>query len=172
MRAYIVAAVLVLLFGTALPAAKTLDVYVIDADGGKAMLVVTPSGQSMVIDAGYAGFINDKSQVVTPNDLDADRIIRLVKLANLKQIDYMVVTHYHNDHAENVPKFVAKVGIPVRNFVDHGPPVEQNPRTQTIFKAYTDAIGKANRITVKPGDTLPLNGVEVLVLTRSEEHTS
>ena len=165
MRAYLVAAVLVLLFGTALPAARTLDVYVIDADGGKAMLVVTPSGQSMVVDAGYAGFINDKSQVVTPNDLDADRIIRLVKLANVKQIDYMVVTHYHNDHAENVPKFVAKVGIPVRNFVDHGPPVEQNPGIQTIFKAYTDAIGKANRITVKPGDTIPLNGVQVLVLT-------
>jgi beta-lactamase superfamily II metal-dependent hydrolase len=69
MRPYVVAAVLVLLFGTALPAAKTLDVYVIDADGGKAMLVVTPSGQSMVVDAGYAGFINEKAQVVTPNRL-------------------------------------------------------------------------------------------------------
>jgi len=165
MRAYIVAAVLVLLCGTALPAAKTLDVYVIDADGGKAMLVVTPSGQSLVVDAGYAGFINEKSQVVTPNDLDADRIIRLVKLAKVKQIDYMVVTHYHNDHAENVPKFVAKVGIPVRNFVDHGPPLEQSQLTGAIFKAYTDSIGKATRITVKPGDTIPLKGVEVEVLT-------
>jgi len=165
MRAYLGAAVLVLLFGTALPAAKTLDVYVIDADGGKAMLVVTPSGQSMVVDAGYAGLIDEKSQVVTPNDLDADRIIRLVKLANVKQIDYLVVTDYHNGNAENVPKFVAKAGIPVRNFVDHGPPVEQDPLIQTIFKAYTNAIGKANRITVKPGDAIPLKGVQVRVLT-------
>ena len=127
MRAYIVASVLVLLFSAALPAAKTLDVYVIDADAGKAMLVVTPSGQSMVVDAGYAGFIDEKSQVVKPNDLDADRIVRLVKLAKLKQIDYLVVTNYHNDQAENVPKLVAKAGIPVRNFVDHGPLVEQDP---------------------------------------------
>ena len=167
MRAYIVAAFLVLLCGTALPAAKTLDVYVIDVDGGKAMLVVTPSGQSMVVDAGWAGFVGEKTGVVKPNDLDADRIIQLVKLAKLKQIDYLVVTHYHNDHAENVSKFVAKVGIPVRNFVDHGPPMEDNPGTQAIFKAYTAAIGKANRITVKPGDTIPLKGVEVRVLTSS-----
>ena len=164
MRAYIVASVLVLLFSAALPAAKTLDVYVIDADAGKAMLVVTPSGQSMVVDAGYAGFIDEKSQVVKPNDLDADRIVRLVKLAKLKQIDYLVVTNYHNDQAENVPKLVAKAGIPVRNFVDHGQPVEQDPLTQAIFKAYTNAIGKANRITVKPGDAIPLKGVQVQVL--------
>src|ERR1039457_2833408 len=59
---------LVLLFAIRLPAAQTLDVYVVDADGGKAMLVVTPSGQSMVMDAGYAGYINDNSQVIQPND--------------------------------------------------------------------------------------------------------
>jgi len=57
MRRYLVV-VLVFSFAIALPAAKTLDVYVVDADGGKAMLVVTPSGQSIVMDAGYAGYID------------------------------------------------------------------------------------------------------------------
>jgi beta-lactamase superfamily II metal-dependent hydrolase len=168
MRPHIVF-VLVLLFAIALPAAKTLDVYVVDADGGKAMLVVTPSGQCMVMDAGYAGYINDTSQVIQPNDLDADRIIRVVKLAKVKQIDYLVVSHYHNDHAENVPKFVAKVGIPVRNFVDHGPPQEQSQLAETIFKAYIGSIGKSKRITVKPGDTIPMKGVQVQVVTSAGE---
>ena len=168
MRLHVIA-VLVLLFAAALPAAQTLDVYVVDADGGKAMLVVTPSGQSMVFDAGYAGFIDEKSQVIKPNDLDADRLIRVVKLAKVKQIDYMVVSHYHNDHAENVPKFVAKVGIPVRNFVDHGPPLEQTQLADSIFKAYIGSIGKAKRITVKPGDTIPLKGVQVQVVAAAGE---
>ena len=164
-----VAVTLLFLAATALPAAKTLDVYVVDADGGKATLVVTPSGQAMVVDAGYAGYINDKSQVIQPNDLDADRIIRVVKLAKVKQIDYLVVSHYHNDHAENVPKFVAKVGIPVRNFVDHGPPQEQSQLAETIFKAYIGSIGKSKRITVKPGDTIPLKGVQVQVVAAAGE---
>jgi beta-lactamase superfamily II metal-dependent hydrolase len=162
-------AVLVVLFAAALAAAKTLDVYVIDAEGGKATLVVTPSGQSMVVDAGYAGFINEKSQVIQPNDLEADRIIRVVKLAKVKQIDYLVVSHFHNDHAENIPKLVAKLGIPVRHFVDHGPPQQQDPLTQNLYKTYLDSIGGAQRITVKPGDMIPLNGVQVEVLTSAGE---
>lgn len=157
--------VLVLLSAAAVPAAQTLDVFVVDADGGKATLVVTPSGQSMVIDAGYAGFINERSQVVQQDDLDADRLIQVIKLAKLKQIDYLVATHYHNDHAENIPRLVAKMGIPVRNFVDHGEPREQSPLTQSIYKAYLASVGQAKRITVKPGDTLPLKGVQVTVLT-------
>jgi competence protein ComEC len=168
MRPY-VAAVLVLLFAIVLPAAQTLDVYVVDADGGKAMLVVTPSGQSMVVDAGYAGFINEQWQVVQPNDLDADRIIKLVKLAKVSQIDYLVLTHYHNDHAEDVPRFVAKVGIPVRNFVDHGPLQEQGRFTQNVVEPYLASIGKANHVIVKPGDMIPLKGVQVQVLSAAGE---
>jgi competence protein ComEC len=157
--------VLVLLSAAGLPAAQTLDVFVVDADGGKATLVVTPSGQSIVIDAGYAGFINERSQVVQQNDLDADRLIQVIRLTKLKQIDYLVATHYHNDHAENIPRLVAKMGIPVRNFVDHGEPLEQSQLTQNIYKAYLASVGKANRIIVKPGDALPLKGVQVQVLT-------
>jgi beta-lactamase superfamily II metal-dependent hydrolase len=160
-----VALALAVLFTAAPRAAKTLDVYVVDVDGGKAMLVVTPSGQSIVVDAGYAGFINDQWQVVERNDVDADRIITLVKLAKLTRIDYLVLTHYHNDHSEDVPNFVAKVGIPVRTFVDHGPMVEQGRFTQNVFEPYLASIGTSARMVVKPGDTLPLDGVEVQVLS-------
>ena len=36
-------------------AAKTLDIYFIDVEGGQSTLIVTPAGQSLLIDAGYPG---------------------------------------------------------------------------------------------------------------------
>ncbi len=35
--------------------AKTLDIYVIDVEGGNAQLYVSPSGESVLIDTGNAG---------------------------------------------------------------------------------------------------------------------
>ena len=46
------------------PAGETLDVYFVDVEGGQATLYVSPSGESMLVDAGYAGV----------NGRDADRI--------------------------------------------------------------------------------------------------
>ena len=94
-------------------AARTLDVYVIDVERGKAMLIVAPSGQSMLIDAGYPG----------QGGRDTDRIIRTIQQAGVKQLDYVVVTHYDTDHVENVPPLVDRLTIPVLAFVDHGPPL-------------------------------------------------
>src|SRR5216110_380937 len=89
-------------------AAQELRVYAIDVEGGKATLYVSPSGQSMLVDAGYAG---NKGR-------DAERIVAAAKAAGVKQIDYLVITHYHVDHAGGVGQLLAK--MPVRNFVDHG----------------------------------------------------
>ena len=84
MRAFLLGLMLTAL----LPAAKTLDVYFIDVEGGQATLIVSPSGQSMVVDTGWAGF----------NNRDADRIAAAAKLAGVKQVDYLVITHFHTDH--------------------------------------------------------------------------
>ena len=58
-----------------LPAAKTFDVYFIDVEGGQATLMVSPSGQSMLVDTGWAGF----------NNRDADRIASAAKLPRKKE---------------------------------------------------------------------------------------
>src|SRR5260370_10248610 len=71
-----------------LPAAKTLDVYFIDVEGGQATLLVSPSGQSMLVDTGWSGF----------KTRDADPVAAAAKLAGIKQIDYLVITHFHTDH--------------------------------------------------------------------------
>ena len=71
-----------------LPAAKDLEIYFVDVEGGQATLIVSPSKQSMLVDTGWPGL----------NMRDADRIAAAAKRAGVKQIDYLVVTHYHSDH--------------------------------------------------------------------------
>src|SRR5215510_8213159 len=81
--------------------AKPLDVYFIDVEGGQATLVVTPSGQSMLIDTGYPGF----------EDRDANRIMAVAKQAGVTRLDYLLVTHYHNDHVGNAPALASRIPI-------------------------------------------------------------
>ena len=65
----------------------TLDLYWIDVEGGAATLLVTPAGESVLIDSG------------NPGRRDADRIFQVaVKEAGLRKIDHLVTTHYHRDH--------------------------------------------------------------------------
>ena len=96
-----------------LAAAADLQVYAIDVEGGKSTLFVSPSGESMLVDTGYDGY----------NNRDADRIVAAARAAGIHQIDYLVITHYHKDHAGGVRQLAAK--MPTRNFLDHGPNFEE-----------------------------------------------
>ncbi len=144
---------LLLMFPALLQAEKTLDIYVIDTEGGKAMLIVSPSGQSMLVDAGFPGY----------KDRDTNRIVEAAQAAGVKKLDFLVVTHYDLDHVNNVPSTVAK--IPVDTFIDHGPAVVADPGTTRAVAAYLDVAAKAKRVIVKPGEKIPLQGVDVLVVT-------
>jgi len=146
-----------IIFAALLPAAKTLDVYFIDVEGGQATLIVSPSGQSMVVDTGWAGF----------NNRDADRIAAAAKLAGIKQIDYLVITHFHGDHVGGVPQLAAK--LPIKHFVDHGPSRESGPDPDKLYSAYKAAWGSGEHIAVKPGDKIPVKGLDVQVLTADGE---
>jgi glyoxylase-like metal-dependent hydrolase (beta-lactamase superfamily II) len=96
---------------------KTLDIYFIDVEGGVATLIVTPTGQSLLIDTGF------------PGDRDAGRIAHAaLEIARLKQIDYCVITHWHRDHVGGVPA-LAKL-IPIKNYYDHGLPQTIAPDMQ------------------------------------------
>lgn len=136
-------------------AAKTLDVYTIDVEGGKAVLVVSPSGQSMLIDVGWAKSAN--------REASTDLLVASAKAAGLKQIDYLVITHYDSDHMGDVPGLAAK--FPVRHLVDHGSATTDGKNIQVRYKAYAELFGGIERIVVKPGDRIPIKGVDVQVLT-------
>lgn len=137
-------------------AAKTLDIYFIDVEGGQSTLVVSPSGQSLLVDAGWTNF----------SGRDADRIAAAAKLAHVKHIDSVLITHHHADHEGGVPNLLER--LTVGTFYDKGLTVEPTPdRTN---KAYEDAMAKQNRQRVKPGDTIPVKGIDVTVMVAAGQH--
>jgi len=139
---------LILLAG-GLPA-QTLHIYAIDVEGGKSTLYVSPSGESMLVDTGYAG----------NNNRDADRIAAAAASAGVKRIDYLVITHYHGDHAGGVPQLAAK--LPIGKIYDHGDSFEaSNAKTQAVFVPYAALREKYPHQVVKPGDTVPVKGLRV-----------
>lgn len=132
---------------------KPLEIHVIDVEGGQATLFVSPSGESMLVDTGWAGF----------NGRDADRIAAVVQKAGLSRIDYLVVTHYHADHVGGVPALSAKV--PIRTFVDHGPTVEQGDQPASLFNNYLAVRAKGTHILARPGGTIPVKGLDVRIVS-------
>lgn len=143
---------------TAAPQPKPLQIYFVDVEGGQATLIVSPSGQSLLIDTGWPGY----------EGRDADRIVAAAHQAGLKQIDYVLITHFHRDHVGGVPQLVD--GIKVGTFVDHGPNQEDSEVTRTDYAAYQKAIEGHAHIVVKPGQGLPLKGITVQILSAAGDH--
>jgi len=137
----------------AMAAPKTLDIYFIDVEGGQATLIVTPSKQTMLIDAGWPGFENR----------DAKRITATAKKAGVKKLDYVLTTHYHRDHSGGVPEIAAL--MTVGTFIDHGANRETGKAADELFKDYQKVFEAAKRLQVKAGDTLPLKDVKMEVLS-------
>jgi beta-lactamase superfamily II metal-dependent hydrolase len=130
---------------------RPLDIYVVDTEGGKAALFVSPTGQSLLIDTG------------NPGGRDADRIMAAVRDAGLKQIDFLLSTHYHGDHIGGMAEVVQR--IPVGTFVDHGPTVEEREHVPGFQASYAEMYGKAKHLVVKPGDTVPITGLDWRIAT-------
>ena len=142
---------------TPAPAAETLDVYVIDVEGGKSVLIVSPSGESMLIDAGSPG----------REDRDVKRIVEAARAAGLTQIDYLVISHFDGDHLGDVPTLVST--FPVRRIVDNGPLRTTGKNVERRYAPYAAVRDKMDHITVKPGDRIPIEGVDVLVVAAAGE---
>lgn len=135
---------------------KALRVYFVDVEGGQATLFVTPEGKSLLIDTGWPGNAGR----------DADRIAAAAKDAGLARIDYVLITHYHNDHVGGAPQLAAK--IPIGAFIDHGE--NREPGDQATAERWTAyqallASGRYERIQAKPGYTLDLGSLRLLAVS-------
>jgi beta-lactamase superfamily II metal-dependent hydrolase len=144
---------LALVSAAALPAARNLEIFAIDVEGGQATLLVTPAGDSFLIDTGWPGH----------NHRDADRIAAAAKAAGVKKIDWLLITHFHVDHVGGVYQLAEK--MPIVHFVDHGTSVEKGKDAEILYNDYEDVRAKGQHLRVEPGDTIPVKGIEVRVLS-------
>jgi len=136
--------------------ALPLTAYLIDVEGGQATLLITPEGQTMLIDTGWPDH----------DGRDAKRIAAVAKLADLDHIDFVLLTHYHPDHAGGVPQLLER--IPVAEFIDHGPLRETDDKaTVAAYNAYQMVLAQANdkRVVAQPGMKLPLYGLTATVVS-------
>ncbi len=133
------------------PAANPLQIYVVDTEGGKAALFVSPSGQSALVDTG------------NPGGRDADRIMAAIGDAGLKQLDFVISTHYHIDHIGGLQEIAQR--IPIRHYLDHGPTVEPKEQVPGFQQAYAELYGKAQHTVVTPGDRVPIAGLDWRIVT-------
>ena len=148
--------VLAALLAIAAHAAQTLDLYFIDVEGGQSTLIVTPAGESLLVDTGYGG--NDGR--------DARRIMAAVRDAGLTRIDYLLITHFHQDHDTGIVDLAPQ--IPIGTFVDHGgvsPDLAKDADILREYNAYVAIRSKGKHLDAVPGDRIPLKGVDVVIVS-------
>lgn len=123
---------------------RGLTVTFIDVEGGAATLIVTPAGESVLIDCGWAGV------------RDAERITKAADAAGVKAIDHLIITHWHTDHYGGVEQLSKR--LPIRHFYDHGVPdslAEDPANFPPLIAAYKKASG-GKSTKLKPGDEIAL----------------
>jgi competence protein ComEC len=154
---------------------SVLKLYFIDVGWGSATLIVSPSGQTMLIDTGQPS--------------TAGRVLDVLKLAGIKRIDYLVITHYHWDHCGALTELAAN--IPIHTIVDHGEPNVElgksddwwkqrrqvsppgiGKRTDEEYEAYLKVRDQHHHIVVKAGDRIPISGLDVDVVAAAYETIS
>jgi competence protein ComEC len=134
-----VALLMLALIGCAAPTkTNSLSIYFIDTEGGAATLIVTPAGESVLVDTG------------NPGERDSGRIAAAAKDAGLKKIDTLVVTHYHVDHMGGAPQ-LAKL-IPIGTIYDNA---DQNVSRDKPSPEYLSTQCD-QKVMINPGDLLPV----------------
>ena len=143
---------------------KTLEIYVVDVEGGNATLFVAPSGESLLVDSGNGG---PQGQGLANAVRDAGRIMAAARDAGITQIDQLITTHWHSDHFGGMAELASR--MPIRHFIDHGANASDDfaraGADEFLQKTYPQLYATATRTIVQPGDHVPVSGLDVLVLT-------
>jgi competence protein ComEC len=133
--------------------ARDLEIFFIDVEGGQATLIVTPAGESLLIDAGYGG----------RDARDAGRILAAAREAGINHIDYLLITHFHNDHVGGVAELADR--LPILRFVDYGAPLGTDRMAANGFRVYEPVRGENLHLTPGPGSRLALKGIEADIVS-------
>ena len=130
----------------------TLEIYLVDVEGGEATLFVAPSGESLLVDTGWPGF----------DGRDADRIAAAAADAGATGIDHLIVTHFHGDHMGGAHQLAER--LPVGTFIDHGTTVDEDERPLAAFARYAELRESAEHVVAAPGDRVPMDGLDVRII--------
>ncbi|NNC64662.1 MAG: MBL fold metallo-hydrolase [Gammaproteobacteria bacterium] len=134
----------------------TLDIFVIDTEGGEAVLYIAPTGEAMLYDTGRPETFN--------------RIRGLIEQEQIPVLDLVIVSHYHGDHVGGAGDLPS---LPVRNFrqfIDHGAyTTEVQPNQSVNFERYLAVRNLAKARRAEPGETLSFGEVDVHVVGSSGE---
>jgi competence protein ComEC len=149
-------------------AARTLDIYFIDVEGGQSTLLVTPAGETLLVDAGFPGNGTFASKPGDPHSArDAQRIVAAARGAGVTRVDYLLITHFHADHDGGVVELSEL--MPIGTFIDHGSVGRDAeagvPGTLDAFNAYAAVRAKGRHLVPKVGDRLPLKGIDAVVVS-------
>ena len=140
------------------PTAKTLDIYVVDVEGGNAVLFAAPSGESVLVDTGNGG-----DGAVR----DAGRIMAAVRDAGVQQIDHLIITHYHNDHIGGLSELASHISI--KEFIDHGANIQPSANIDPVLEHYAELYAKAKHTVAKPGDKVLVPGLDWRIVAAAGE---
>jgi competence protein ComEC len=156
------------LAGVSAAATPPATFYLVDIGHGNVAFVISPSGETMLLDCGGG-----------PGAVDL--IYKFMQQNDIKKIDYLVISHFEADHMGAVAALSKKV--PIVNYVDHGESVTYGKsdewwkgRRSPWWRAgmgtqdnkrmdeYKAARATGHHIPVKPGDKVPIKGLDVVVV--------
>lgn len=160
-----------------------LQVHILDVGPieGDSILIVSPTGKSVLIDAGDAG--------------KGKTVLEALKRYKVERLDYLIATHPHPDHIGGADEVMngMKVGMVIDNGVDLSTPAPETPATKkgrgskaappppkkkvktvnSFFDEYADALKQngAQHEKAEPGKKYDLGGGAFLsVLAPSEPY--
>lgn len=137
------------------PTDGTLSVYFLNVGQGHSVLVVGPSGETMLVDTGHW-------------DDDGQHVIDHLERLGIDRVDYLVTSHADADHigghAEVIDHFETE-GEGVGAIYDPG--IAASSQT---YESYLDAVERHDVPLYKTldGDSIPLAGTDVDVLAPPE----
>lgn len=100
-----------------------LRIYVINVSQADSILIITPQNKTILIDAGSG---------VKPNS--STNAISFLRSMNITRIDYLIASHYHEDHIGGMESIFSNFGV--GKVYDNGNCGNYSSRSQRDFQLY------------------------------------
>jgi competence protein ComEC len=140
--------------------AGQLEVSVIDVGQGDSLLVVTPDGKTLLVDAGGVAGASPETNFDTGEDV----VSPVLWSRGIRRLDAVAITHAHADHIGGMPAILA-------NFRPRELWVGRNPDAAQYDRVLEEAARLGTRIVTRAaGDTFQFGDAAVRVLAPERDY--